>query len=82
MLLYAQKGGAALDYIMHITRGADNVATHTVQADSDVQAFDLAIEWAASLLLAADDDVVLAIRFSFCTPLHISTSCFVQFILL
>ena len=62
MLLYAQKGGAALDYIMHITRGADNVATHTVQADSDVQAFDLAIEWAASLLLAADDDVVLAIR--------------------
>jgi hypothetical protein len=44
MLLYAQKGGAALDYIMHITRGADNVATHTVQADSDVQAFDLAIE--------------------------------------
>ena len=45
-----------------ITRGADNVATHTVQADSDVQAFDLAIEWAASLLLAADDDVVLAIR--------------------
>jgi hypothetical protein len=38
------------------------VATHTVQADSDAQAFDLAIEWAASLLLAPEDDVVLAIR--------------------
>jgi hypothetical protein len=35
-----------------------------VQADSDAQAFDLAIDWPASLLLAADDDVVLAIRLS------------------
>jgi hypothetical protein len=51
-----------LDYIVHISRSADNVATNTVQADSDAQAFDLAIEWAASLLLAADDDVVLAIQ--------------------
>lgn len=49
-----------MDYIVHISRSADNVATNTVQADSDAQAFDLAIEWAASLLLAADDDVVLA----------------------
>jgi hypothetical protein len=61
VLLSAQKGGADLDYIVHISRGVDNVATQTVQADSDAQAFDLAIEWAASLLLAADDDVVLAI---------------------
>ena len=51
-----------MDYIVHISRSADNVATNTVQADSDAQAFDLAIEWAASLLLAADDDVVLAIQ--------------------
>jgi hypothetical protein len=62
VLLSAQKGAADLDYIVHISRGVDNVATQTVQADSDAQAFDLAIEWAASLLLAADDDVVLAIR--------------------
>jgi hypothetical protein len=58
----AQKQGADLDYIVHISRGSDNVATQAVKADSDAQAFDLAIEWAASLLLAADDDVVLAIR--------------------
>ena len=31
-------------------------------ADSDPQAFDLAIAWAASLGLAADDDIVLAIK--------------------
>ena len=47
---------------MHISRSADNVATNTVQADSDAQAFDLAMEWAASLLLAPDDDVVLVIQ--------------------
>ena len=58
----AQKGGAVLDYVVHISRGSDNVATNAVEADSDAQAFDLAIEWAASLLLAADDDVVLAIQ--------------------
>jgi hypothetical protein len=58
----AQTEGADLDYVVHISRGSDNVATHTVQADSDTQAFDLAIEWASSLLLAADDDVVLAIQ--------------------
>jgi hypothetical protein len=57
----AQQQGADLDYVVHISRGSDNGATQTVQADSDTQAFDLAIEWAASLLLAADDDVVLAI---------------------
>lgn len=51
-----------MDYIVHISRGSDNVATHSVEADSDAQAFDLAIEWAASLLLAADDDVVVAIE--------------------
>jgi hypothetical protein len=51
-----------LDYIVHISRGAYDVASNTVQADNDAQAFDLAIEWAAALLLAADDDVVLAIR--------------------
>jgi hypothetical protein len=57
-----QRGGGDLDYVVHISRGPDNVATNAVQADSDAQAFDLAIEWAASLLLAADDDVVLAIQ--------------------
>ena len=36
--------------------------SHTVEADSDPQAFDLAIAWAASLGLAADDDIVLAIK--------------------
>jgi hypothetical protein len=51
-----------LEYIVHITRGADNVDSHTVEADSDPQASDLAIAWAASLGLAADDDVVLAIK--------------------
>ena len=58
----AQKGGAVLEYVVHISRGSDNVATSAVEADGDAQAFDLAIEWAASLLLAADDDVVLAIQ--------------------
>ena len=58
----AQKGGAVLEYVVHISRGSDNVATNAVEADSDAQAFDIAIEWAASLLLAADDEVVLAIR--------------------
>jgi hypothetical protein len=38
------------------------VDSHTVDADSDPQAFDLAIAWAASLGLAADDDIVLAIK--------------------
>jgi len=56
------KAGANLDYIVHVSRGSDNVATHSVEADSDAQAFDLAIEWASSLLLAADNDVVLAIQ--------------------
>jgi hypothetical protein len=62
MLWSAQKQGTDLDYIVHISRGSDNVAAHSVEADSDAQAFDLAVEWAASLLLAADDDVVLAIQ--------------------
>jgi hypothetical protein len=56
----AQKEGADLDYVVHISRGPDNVATNAVQADSDTQAFDVAIEF--SLMLAADDDVVLAIQ--------------------
>jgi hypothetical protein len=51
-----------LEYIVHISRGSDNVDSHTVDADSDPQAFDLAIAWAASLGLAADDDIVLAIK--------------------
>jgi hypothetical protein len=51
-----------LEYIVHISRGSNNVDSHTVEADSDPQAFDLAIAWAASLGLAADDDVVLAIK--------------------
>jgi hypothetical protein len=51
-----------LEYIVHILRGSDNVDSHAVEADSDPQAFDLAIAWAASLGLAADDDVVLAIK--------------------
>ena len=49
-----------MEYVVHISRGSDNVATNAVEADGDAQAFNLAIEWAASLLLAADDDVVLA----------------------
>jgi hypothetical protein len=53
---------AVLEYVAHISRGPDNVDTHTVEADSDPQAFDLAIAWAASLGLAADDDVVLEIK--------------------
>jgi hypothetical protein len=51
-----------LEYIVHISRDSDNVASHVVEADGDPQAFDLAIAWAASLGLAADDDVVLAIK--------------------
>ena len=51
-----------MEYIVHISRGADNVDSHTVEADSDPQAFDLAMACAASLGLAADDDVVLAIK--------------------
>jgi hypothetical protein len=51
-----------LEYIVRISRGSDNVDSRTVEADSDPQAFDLAIAWAASLGLAADDDVVLAIK--------------------
>lgn len=47
---------------MNISRASDNVASHMVEADSDPQAFDLAIAWAASLGLVADDDVVLAIK--------------------
>jgi hypothetical protein len=54
------KQRAVLEHIVHISRGPDNVDTHTVEADS--QAFDLAIAWAASLGLAADDDVVLEIK--------------------
>ena len=51
-----------MEYIVHISRGSDNVDSRMVEADSDPQAFDLAIAWAASLGLAADDDVVLAIK--------------------
>ena len=51
-----------MECIVHISRSSDNVDSHTVEADSDPQAFDLAIAWAASLGLAADDDVVLAIK--------------------
>jgi hypothetical protein len=58
----AQKGGAVLEYVVHISRGSDNVATNAVEADGDAQAFNLAIERAACVLLAADDDVVLAIQ--------------------
>ena len=53
---------AVLDYIANISRGPDNVDSHVVEADSDPQAFDLAIAWAASLGLAADDDVILEIK--------------------
>ena len=56
------KQRAILNYIVHISRGLDNVDSHTVEADSDPQAFDLAIAWAASLGLAADDEVVVAIK--------------------
>ena len=53
---------AVLDYIVNISRGPDNVDSYVVEADSDPQAFDLAIAWAASLGLAADDDVILEIK--------------------
>ena len=36
-----------------------NAATNAVEADGDAQASNLAIEWAASLLLLAHDDAVL-----------------------
>jgi hypothetical protein len=45
-----------------MSRGSDNVDSHMVEADSDPQAFDLALAWAASLGLPADDDIVLAIK--------------------
>jgi hypothetical protein len=61
-MLWSAQRRTRLEYIAHISRGSDNVATHTVQAESDARAFDLAIEWAASLHLAADENVVLAIR--------------------
>ena len=51
-----------MDYIVNISRGPDNVDSHVVEADSDPQAFDLAIAWAASLGLAAYDDVILEIK--------------------
>jgi hypothetical protein len=51
-----------LDYIVHISRGPDNVGSTTVKADSDVQACDMAKAWATSLNLALDDDVVLAVK--------------------
>ena len=56
------KQGAILDYAVHISRGPDNVASHTVVAGNDPQAFDLAIAWASSLGLAPDDEVILAIK--------------------
>ena len=42
-----------MEYIVHISRGSDNVDSDTVEADSDPQALDLAIAWAPSLGLAA-----------------------------
>ena len=51
-----------MEYIVHMSRGSDNVDSHMVEADSDPQAFDLALAWAASLGLPADDDIVLAIK--------------------
>ena len=61
-MLWSSLRGKRLHYIVHVARGFDNAATHTVQADSDAQAFDLAIEWPVSLLLAPEDVVVLAIE--------------------
>jgi hypothetical protein len=40
-----------LDYVVHISRGPDNVDSRAIEADSDPQAFDLAIAWAASLVV-------------------------------
>ena len=51
-----------MEYVVHVSRGAENVAASTVEAESDTQAFDRAIEWAASLFLRPDDDVFLAIK--------------------
>jgi hypothetical protein len=51
-----------LDYIVHMTRGSENVGTTTVRASSNVDAIGQAKDWAASLGLASDDDVLLWIK--------------------
>jgi hypothetical protein len=51
-----------LDYVVHISRGAENVATDAIKADSDIQAFERAKTWAAALNLAPDYEAVLAVR--------------------
>jgi hypothetical protein len=51
-----------VEYGVLITRDSDNVAAHVVKADSDAKAFEMAKGWAASLSLAPDDDVVLAVK--------------------
>jgi hypothetical protein len=47
---------------VHISRVPTMWPPKTVQADSDAQAFDLAIDWAVSVHLAPDDNIDLAIR--------------------
>ena len=51
-----------MDYIVHMTRGSENVGTTTAQANSNVDAIRQAKEWAASLGLASDDAVLLWIK--------------------
>jgi hypothetical protein len=45
-----------------MTRGSDNVENTTVRASSNVNAIGKAKDWAASLGLASDDDVLLWIK--------------------
>ncbi len=51
-----------MDYIVHMTRGSDNVGTMTVRASSKIDAIGQAKDWAASLGLASDDDALLWIK--------------------
>ena len=51
-----------MDYIVHMTRGPENVGTTTVRASSNADAIRQAKDWAASLGLAFDDDVLLWIK--------------------
>jgi len=49
-------------YVVLITRGSDNVDNTQIEAEGDDDAFEQAKAWAASLGLASDDNVVLAVK--------------------
>jgi hypothetical protein len=55
-------GDTALDYIVLVTRGSDNVDTAVISANSNDEALGAAKAWAATLGLAPDDDVVLRVK--------------------